>query len=113
MNESTMSTYKIAWLPGDGVGNDVMEATRIVLDSIMLDAEYLQGDIGWEFWRSEGDAFPKRTVDLLRSVDAAMFGAITSKPVKASSTALRSSGCGRRSTCIPVFGRAKPISVTP
>jgi isocitrate/isopropylmalate dehydrogenase len=83
-----MSTYKIAWLPGDGVGNDVMEATRIVLDSIMLDAEYLQGDIGWEFWRSEGDAFPKRTVDLLRSVDAAMFGAITSKPVKAAEAEL-------------------------
>jgi len=24
--------YKIAWLPGDGVGNDVMEAARMVLD---------------------------------------------------------------------------------
>ncbi len=83
-----MSTYKIAWLPGDGVGNDVMEATRIVLDSVLLEAEYIPGDIGWEFWRSEGDAFPQRTVDLLRSVDAAMFGAITSKPVKAAEAEL-------------------------
>jgi 3-isopropylmalate dehydrogenase len=76
------NTYRIAWLPGDGVGVDVLDATRVVLDRIGLDAEYIHGDIGWEFWRSEGDAFPQRTVDLLRNVDAAMFGAITSKPVK-------------------------------
>jgi 3-isopropylmalate dehydrogenase len=74
--------YKIAWLPGDGVGVEVMEAARIVLDRVGLDAEYVHGDIGWEFWKTEGDAFPQRTIDLLKNVDAAMFGAITSKPVK-------------------------------
>ncbi|MBT8071474.1 MAG: isocitrate/isopropylmalate dehydrogenase family protein [Xanthomonadales bacterium] len=76
------SKYRIAWLPGDGVGVEVMEAARIVLDRVGLDAEYIHGDIGWEFWRTEGDAFPQRTIDLLNDVDAAMFGAITSKPVK-------------------------------
>jgi 3-isopropylmalate dehydrogenase len=75
--------YRIAWLPGDGVGVEVMEAARIVLDKVGLDAEYLHGDIGWECWCREGDAFPQRTIELLRNVDAAMFGAITSKPVKA------------------------------
>jgi 3-isopropylmalate dehydrogenase len=74
--------YRIAWLPGDGVGIEVMEAARIVLDRVGFDADYVHGDIGWEFWRSEGDAFPARTIDLLNNVDAAMFGAITSKPVK-------------------------------
>ena len=74
--------YRIAWLPGDGVGKEVMEAARIVLDRVGLDADYVHGDIGWEFWCSEGDAFPARTIDLLNNVDAAMFGAITSKPVK-------------------------------
>ncbi len=83
-----MSTYTIAWLPGDGIGNDVMDATRLVLDRIRLDAEYIHGDIGWEFWCKEGDAFPQRTVDLLRRVNAAMFGAITSKPVKAAEAEL-------------------------
>ncbi|MBI4352000.1 MAG: isocitrate/isopropylmalate dehydrogenase family protein [Elusimicrobia bacterium] len=74
--------YKIAWLPGDGVGVEVMEAAKIVLDRVGLDAEYPHGDIGWEFWCKEGDSFPQRTIDLLNNVDAAMFGAITSKPVK-------------------------------
>ena len=75
--------YKIAWLPGDGIGVDVLDATKIVLDKLRLNAEYPHGDIGWEFWCKEGDAFPTRTIDLLKNVDAAMFGAITSKPVKA------------------------------
>ena len=83
-----MSKYQIAWLPGDGIGSDVMEATRIVLDAVNLEADYLHGDIGWEFWCSEGDAFPKRTIDLLSNVDAAMFGAITSKPMKAAEAEL-------------------------
>jgi 3-isopropylmalate dehydrogenase len=78
-----MSKYRIAWLPGDGIGVEVMEAARIVLDELGLDAEYIHGDIGWEFWCKEGDAFPERTINLLKDVDAAMFGAITSKPVKA------------------------------
>ncbi|HEX5808618.1 MAG TPA: isocitrate/isopropylmalate dehydrogenase family protein [Anaerolineales bacterium] len=77
------SKYKIAWLPGDGIGVDVLDATKIVLDKLQLDADYIHGDIGWEFWRMEGEALPARTVDLLKNVDAAMFGAITSKPVKA------------------------------
>src|SRR5512139_1653271 len=83
-----MSRYKIAWLPGDGVGVDVMDAARIVLDRLELDAEYLHGDIGWEFWCAEGDAFPARTIELLKHVDAALFGAITSKPVKAAEAVL-------------------------
>jgi 3-isopropylmalate dehydrogenase len=74
--------YRIAWLPGDGVGVDVLDATKIVLDKIKLKAEYIHADIGWEFWCKEGDAFPARTIELLKNVDAAMFGAITSKPVK-------------------------------
>lgn len=77
------SKYRIAWLPGDGIGVDVLDAAKIVLDKLNLDAEYIQGDIGWEFWRQEGDALPQRTIDLLKTVEAAMFGAITSKPVKA------------------------------
>jgi len=78
-----VAKYRIAWLPGDGVGVEVMDAARVVLDAVSLNADYLHGDIGWEFWCREGDAFPQRTIDLLNSVDAAMFGAITSKPAKA------------------------------
>ncbi len=75
-----MSKYKIAWLPGDGVGNDVMDCAKRILDEISLDAEYLPGDVGWEFWKNEGDPLPQRTIDLLSECDCCLFGAITSKP---------------------------------
>src|SRR6476619_4325044 len=83
-----MAKYRIAWLPGDGIGVDVLDAAKVVLDKVNLDAEYIHGDIGWEFWCREGDALPSRTVDLLKNVDAALFGAITSKPAKAASQEL-------------------------
>ncbi len=75
-----MAKYKIAVLPGDGVGNDVIEAAMIVLKELKLDAEYIYGDVGWEFWCNEGDPLPPRTIKLLKSTDACLFGAITSKP---------------------------------
>jgi isocitrate/isopropylmalate dehydrogenase len=78
--KTAVARYKIAWLPGDGIGKDVMDAARIVLDTLRLDAEYVPGDVGWEFWCTEGDALPERTVDLLRNTDCCLFGAITSKP---------------------------------
>jgi isocitrate dehydrogenase (NAD+) len=83
-----MAQYRIAWLPGDGVGRDVMDAARIVLDAVGLDAVYEPGDIGWVYWCTEGDALPARTVALLRHVHAAMFGAITSKPAGAAEAEL-------------------------
>ena len=75
-----MAKYRIAWMPGDGIGVDVMEAARIVLDALGLEAEYVPADIGWEFWRREGDALPPRTVEVLKTCHCALFGAITSKP---------------------------------
>src|SRR5512144_2175475 len=75
-----MAKYRIAWLPGDGIGPEVCEAARLVLNAAGLDAEYRHGDIGWEFWRREGDALPPRTLALLQETDCAFFGAITSKP---------------------------------
>jgi 3-isopropylmalate dehydrogenase len=75
-----MAKYKIAWLPGDGVGVDVMDAAKTVLDRLQLDAEYIHGDIGWEFWKTEANPLPDRTKELIANTDCALFGAITSKP---------------------------------
>jgi len=74
-----MAKYRIAVLPGDGIGKEVMEAAFIPLEKLGLDAEYLWGDIGWEFWKKEGNPLPQRTIDLLHSTDICLFGAITSK----------------------------------
>lgn len=75
-----MAKHKIGWMPGDGVGQETMDACKPVLEAVGLDAEYTHLDIGWDYWCQEGDALPERTLEGLRNVDAALFGAITSKP---------------------------------
>jgi 3-isopropylmalate dehydrogenase len=75
-----MAKYSIAWMPGDGIGKDVMDAARLVLDAMKFDAQYIPADIGWDFWCKEGNALPDRTIKVLQSTTCALFGAITSKP---------------------------------
>jgi len=75
-----MAKYRICLMPGDGIGNDVMEAARIVLDKLALDADYVNAEIGWTCWERYGDALPQATIDILAESDCALFGAITSKP---------------------------------
>ncbi|MBU1037271.1 isocitrate/isopropylmalate dehydrogenase family protein [Patescibacteria group bacterium] len=75
-----MAKHDIAYLPGDGVGVEVLEAVRWCLDALDFSANYNEGDIGWKYWCTEGNALPDRTLKLLKDTECALFGAITSKP---------------------------------
>ncbi len=75
-----MSKRTIVTLPGDGIGRAVLDETLRVLNAAGFDADYIEGDIGWEFWKKEGNPLPQRTIDLLEKHKIALFGAITSKP---------------------------------
>lgn len=75
-----MAKRTIVTLPGDGIGKVVLEETIRVLEAAGFDAEYVHGDIGWEFWCKEGNPLPDRTIELLKKHKIALFGAITSKP---------------------------------
>jgi 3-isopropylmalate dehydrogenase len=75
-----MAKRTIVAMPGDGIGKVVLDQAIRVLDTVGFDAEYVHGDIGWEFWCKEGDPFPDRTQKLLEKHKIGLFGAITSKP---------------------------------
>jgi len=75
-----MAKRTIVIMPGDGIGNAVLKETTRVLDSAGFEAEYVNGDIGWEFWCKEGNPLPDRTIKLLEKHKIGLFGAITSKP---------------------------------
>lgn len=75
-----MQKRTIVALPGDGIGRVVLEETIRVLDKAGFNAEYVEGDIGWEFWKREGNPLPDRTIALLEKHKIGLFGAITSKP---------------------------------
>ncbi len=65
---------------GDGIGGAVLDEALKVLDAAGFEADYVHADIGWEFWKKEGNPLPDRTIDLLEKHKIALFGAITSKP---------------------------------
>ncbi|RUT73042.1 isocitrate/isopropylmalate dehydrogenase family protein [Ancylomarina longa] len=83
-----MTRRTIVSMPGDGIGRVVLEKTIRVLQAAGFDAEYIEADIGWEFWRKEGNPLPQRTIDLLEKYKIALFGAITSKPKEAAAKEL-------------------------
>ncbi len=83
-----MAKRTIVSMPGDGIGQVVLEEAIRVLTSAGFEAEYIEGDIGWEFWRSEGNPLPQRTIDLIQKYKVALFGAITSKPKEEASQEL-------------------------
>ncbi|MFA8449289.1 MAG: isocitrate/isopropylmalate dehydrogenase family protein [Bacteroidales bacterium] len=75
-----MSKRTIVAMPGDGIGKVVLEETIRLLDAAGFDANYVEGDIGWDFWCKEGNPLPDRTIKLLEEHKIGLFGAITSKP---------------------------------
>jgi len=75
-----MSKRTIVAMPGDGIGKVVLEEAIRVLDAAGFEANYVNGDIGWDYWCKEGNPLPDRTLKLLQEHKIGLFGAITSKP---------------------------------
>ncbi|MBU1098184.1 MAG: isocitrate/isopropylmalate dehydrogenase family protein [Bacteroidetes bacterium] len=70
----------IVSMPGDGIGKVVLPEAIRVMEAAGFNANYVHGDIGWEYWMKEGNALPERTIKLLEEHKIGLFGAITSKP---------------------------------
>lgn len=83
-----MSIRTIISMPGDGIGKVVLDEAIRVLDAAGFNADYIEADIGWEFWCREGNPLPDRTISLLEKHRLGLFGAITSKPKDAAAEEL-------------------------
>jgi len=70
----------IVSMPGDGIGKAVLPESIRLMEAAGFNANYVHADIGWEFWQTEGNPLPQRTIDLLAKHKIGLFGAITSKP---------------------------------
>ncbi len=75
-----MTKRTIVAMPGDGIGKPVLNECVRLLNAAGFEANYVTGDIGWEFWCKEGNPLPDRTIALLEKHKIGLFGAITSKP---------------------------------
>ena len=70
---------KVAVLPGDGIGPEIVAQAVKVLDVMRsegLDLELAQAAVGGAGYEKAGDPLPAATLDLARNSDAVLFGAV-------------------------------------
>ncbi|WP_146458366.1 isocitrate/isopropylmalate dehydrogenase family protein [Rubripirellula tenax] len=76
-----MAAYSIALLPGDGIGPECMDATRIVLDQLVqefsgLDLSFKSHRAGAELFRESGETLPDQVLAECLAADAVLLSAI-------------------------------------
>lgn len=76
-----MSSYRIAVLPGDGIGPEVMDATLLVLEKLAsfiphLDLDFHSYRAGAELYRESGETLPADVLQGCRDADAVLLSAI-------------------------------------
>ena len=74
-----MSSYRIALIPGDGIGKEVVPAGRQVLEALAAAGSHLQFqfeefDWGGDYYRRHGLMMPPDGLDSLRDKHAILFG---------------------------------------
>ena len=74
-----MKTYRIATIPGDGIGKEVIPAGRQVLEQLAaadpgFRFEFENFDWGGDHYRAHGVMMPEAGLDALRDKDAILFG---------------------------------------
>ncbi len=68
---------KIAVFAGDGIGPEVTREAVRVLEALEIPGlELVHGDVGATAYRKHGHPLPEATLDIARSCDAILFGAV-------------------------------------
>lgn len=75
-----MTNHRIALIPGDGIGSEVIPAARRVLDTVAArhGIRFTYDSFNWscERYVNEGAMMPEDGLDLLRGHDAILLGAV-------------------------------------
>src|SRR6218665_4179456 len=74
-----MKTYRIATIPGDGIGKEVIPAGQQVLEALAASSQgfrFAFENFGWggDWYRAHGEMMPADGLDALRGKDAILFG---------------------------------------
>ena len=67
---------KIAILPGDGIGPEIMAEAVKVLNVLDLDFETETALVGGAAYEAHGHPLPEATLNLARAADAVLLGAV-------------------------------------
>ena len=68
--------YRIATIPGDGIGSEVVEQALRVLDASGVEADITQFDLGADRYNRTGEVLPDAELEQIRTYDAILLGAV-------------------------------------
>ena len=71
-----MSSFRIALIPGDGIGSEVVNEACKVLDATGVKLEKQTYDLGAARYLKTGETLPDSVIDELRKFDAILLGAV-------------------------------------
>ncbi|HEY7399462.1 MAG TPA: isocitrate/isopropylmalate dehydrogenase family protein [Actinomycetota bacterium] len=69
--------HRVTIIPGDGIGPEVTEAARLVLDAAGVGIEWVERTAGAVALEREGELLPAGTLDAIRETRTALKGPIT------------------------------------
>ena len=72
-----MTAHRVTFIPGDGTGPELAEATKRVLEATGVEFEWDFQDAGIDVYESEGNPLPDRTLDSIRERGIAIKGPTT------------------------------------
>ncbi len=67
---------RVAVLPGDGIGPEIIAQATKVLQRLNLGLEMQQAPVGGAGYESAGDPLPPATLKIAKDADAILFGAV-------------------------------------
>ena len=79
MSDSPLKTYRIGIMPADGIGPEISESTKRVVDESL--GKHFQGSfdwielpVGWQALEQNKPPLPQETLDELEKCDAWVMG---------------------------------------
>jgi 3-isopropylmalate dehydrogenase len=67
---------RVAVLPGDGIGPEIIAQARKVLQKLDLPIEFKEAPVGGTAYEAAGDPLPAATLKVAKEADAVLFGAV-------------------------------------
>jgi len=67
---------KVAVLPGDGIGPEIIAQALRVLKKLDLKMQFQEAPVGGAGYAAQGDPLPEKTLSLAKDADAILFGAV-------------------------------------
>ncbi len=116
--ERKKMTKKIAVLPGDGIGPEIVREAVKVLEALKanhgLDIEMTEGTIGGAGYDAAGDPLPAETLELAKASDAVLLGAVGGPQYDSLDRPLRPErGLLRIRKELNLFGNLRPALLYP